>query len=118
MKPEKPPLKKQDPEKSGRGVLRGVDKVEAPNVRILSTGEIYVGEILDSNDEVVVPHGCGLCIGMHGEMYEGEWQHGRWHGNGTLTDAADRIVYEGQFHDGSRDGLGKYYFENAPFLMK
>ena len=47
----------------------------------------------------------GLQRASNGDVYEGEWQDGRYHGHGKLI-KRNGIVYEGEFERGKKQGLG------------
>ena len=44
-----------------------------------------------------------------GNMYQGEYKAGRYHGDGKLS-YADGDAYEGQWREGEKHGHGKYSF--------
>tara|TARA_B100000768_G_scaffold145679_1_gene138591 strand:- start:123 stop:464 length:342 start_codon:yes stop_codon:yes gene_type:complete len=44
-----------------------------------------------------------------GNMYQGEYKAGRYHGHGKLS-YADGDAYEGQWREGEKHGHGKYSF--------
>ena len=68
----------------------------------------YSGGIADG-----YPQGMGTFTGdLEGESddissgltYEGEWEEGKFHGTGVLTDYLENIVYEGEFLNGKLNG--------------
>ena len=62
---------------------------------------------MDENGE---PHGIGKWM-YSDEIYEGEWKHGKYQGEGTYKwhgGKFDGDIYEGQYKDGEKDGKGTY----------
>ncbi len=62
--------------------------------------------------------GYGVCIYGNGDKYEGSWRADRRHGRGTLwrKSAVGRglvKVFEGEFADGSYDGMGRLYCDDG-----
>ena len=56
------------------------------------------------------------CVGSHayanGDTYDGEWQAGKKHGQGTYTWVnGDR--YEGEWDNGTKSGSGAYFWTNG-----
>jgi hypothetical protein len=47
----------------------------------------------------------------NGRKYEGEWKHGRWHGQGRLVNP-NGDTYEGEFDHDARHGHGCYKWAN------
>ena len=45
-------------------------------------------------------------------MYAGEWKFGKRCGLGTIT-AKEQVVYDGEFLNDSRDGMGTGHFKNG-----
>ena len=56
------------------------------------------------------------CVGAHayanGDTYDGEWQAGKKHGQGTYT-WANGERYEGEWNNGTKSGLGAYFWTNG-----
>ena len=46
--------------------------------------------------------------GVHGDIYEGNWKDGYYHGKGKYTYTND-FVYEGDWEYGRRHGQGRLY---------
>jgi hypothetical protein len=65
-------------------------KSELP-VLILDNGLSYRGDILAS-----VPHGHGVITWPNGDIFEGEFKHGKRHGQGKRTNR-DGSSYVGQY---------------------
>jgi hypothetical protein len=42
-------------------------------------------------------YGQGLCRFADGSVYEGEWKHGKAHGQGRLTNAQGIVVHDGKW---------------------
>lgn len=59
-----------------------------------------------------LPHGVGKAVYDDGDVYEGEWEDGRFNGKGKLT-YSDGGVYEGEWKDGSFNGKGKLTYPNG-----
>ena len=47
--------------------------------------------------------------------YEGQFQDGKYHGEGKLYDESDKLRYQGQFQDGNYHGEGKLYDDEGVF---
>lgn len=70
--------------------------------KIINTEMEYEGQIKDGK-----PHGYGTKVWLaNGEVYEGYWEHGIMHGEGTLR-MEDLSVYSGGFLYGKFDGQGQ-----------
>src|SRR5690349_13624036 len=48
---------------------------------------------------------------MNGDRYEGEWKDGQLHGFGKAIKA--KYVYEGDFQNGEKDGMGVITYDNT-----
>ena len=62
----------------------------------------YTGMV--TND---LPNGQGIEHLANGDIYEGEFVNGKWHGRGQLRDSEMRLKYEGRWKCGLRHGEGK-----------
>lgn len=60
---------------------------------------VCVGEWVDD-----VPHGRGVCRFADGNVYDGQWTHGKMTGVGKLTNKAG--TYTGELQNGLFDGFG------------
>eukprot|EP00928_Gymnodinium_smaydae_P054442 TRINITY_DN38206_c0_g1_i1.p1 TRINITY_DN38206_c0_g1~~TRINITY_DN38206_c0_g1_i1.p1 ORF type:complete len:656 (+),score=166.83 TRINITY_DN38206_c0_g1_i1:137-2104(+) len=58
-------------------------------------------------------HGWGTLSLKDGSTVKAEWLNGKPSGYTTMTDAKGTIVYEGEFKDGKRHGLGRQLFESG-----
>lgn len=52
--------------------------------------------------------GTGRMKYVNGDVYDGEWRDGHWHGKGTLSTVVG--VYVGEFSRGKRNGYGEMKF--------
>lgn len=57
-------------------------------------------------------HGQGTQKSADGTTIMGEWQNGKPHGHASIIDEKGTVIYEGQFQDGKRHGLGRQIFKN------
>ena len=84
-------------------------------------GFIYNGELLSS-----VPHGYGTwyyeitttspllkCRSIKKIKYSGNWENGKYHGEGVEMNYYKNEKYIGQFQNGKKNGVGRYYKNNA-----
>jgi hypothetical protein len=77
--------------------------------QVLPTGEEYEGELLENRR-----HGNGVMTRADGTSYVGEFKHGLYDGQGTLTLGTHRIAgrvisgwkYVGEWRSGKRHGSG------------
>ena len=95
----------------------------APGRRAVLAVLSLLGALLDGDHTVVVGvlvlhlaavtllHGPGK-ITADGAVYEGEFQHGKLHGQGKITDA-DGSVREGEFQNGKLHGPGKITYTDG-----
>ena len=73
----------------------------------------FEGSCLDN-----IPHGFGRYYHPKNAAiwYEGHFRFGKFDGFGKLTDAAegkgDRILYVGEWKEGTKHGLGTYYYDS------
>eukprot|EP00736_Rhodelphis_marinus_P003391 Rmarinus@m.8238 len=70
-------------------------------------GEIYEGDYVHGKRE-----GHGSYTYKDTSTYEGEWFDGKRHGKGKMT-YADGSSYDGDWNEGQRSGIGMYYFKNG-----
>jgi hypothetical protein len=76
-----------------------------------ANGNKYVGEWQDGKW-----HGQGTMTFADGAKYVGEWQDGDYHGQGTFT-FPDGEKYVGEYKDGFPNGLGTYtYADGAKYV--
>ena len=52
-----------------------------------------------------MPHGIGRMEYSLFRSYAGEWNHGKWHGHGTVK--CQVYQYTGMFQKDQKDGVGK-----------
>ena len=53
-----------------------------------------------------------LLVSCEKEKYIGEWENGKYHGQGTLT-FSNGEKYVGEFKDGGKDGQGTYTYRKG-----
>ncbi|KAL7544055.1 hypothetical protein ACHAXR_013494 [Thalassiosira sp. AJA248-18] len=70
-------------------------------------GEIYEGEIENGK-----AHGNGKFTFDDGEVYDGDWVEDKRHGHGKVT-YANGSVYEGQWKNGKKQGKGIFTFADG-----
>ena len=75
-------------------------------IRKGSRGELYEGEFKDGDY-----HGEGT-LRAAGSVYVGSFKNGRYHGQGTIT-CTDGSRYEGMWRDGKRHGLGVCHYSSS-----
>jgi len=73
----------------------------------------FRGEVYDGEWKWDQRHGWGTLTTRDGGQIKGNWQNGKPHGFVSIVDAAGKLVYEGEFKNGKRDGLGQQVFENG-----
>jgi hypothetical protein len=56
-------------------------------------GSVYVGQLIADG----IKHGQGKFTAPNGDVYDGQWSHGKKHGHGSLTFAKTGEVYTGKF---------------------
>jgi hypothetical protein len=70
----------------------------------------YSGIVLRSTG---MPHGPGRMVYEDdGRTYDGDWRHGRWHGNGRAT-FANGDTYKGEYRFDQRHGKGMYCWSDG-----
>lgn len=78
------------------------DKKSGRGVHTFGDGDIYDGEFQNGSW-----HGFGkLTQNLGKEVYEGGFEAGLRNGKGTQT-FGDGVIYEGQFYNGAMEGKGK-----------
>ena len=60
-------------------------------------GTVYSGQLLAAGDGV--KHGQGTFTAANGDVYVGQWDHGKRHGHGQLTYAKTGEVYTGKWYN-------------------
>jgi len=70
--------------------------------------EVYDGEWKWDNR-----HGWGTLTLGDGSKIQGNWQGGKPHGFACIIDKKDSVLYEGEFKEGKRHGLGRQIFESG-----
>jgi hypothetical protein len=58
-------------------------------------------------------HGSGELKCADGTIIKGDWQKGKLNGFATVVDQKGTVMYEGEFKDGKRHGLGRQLFESG-----
>ena len=56
--------------------------------------------------------GSGVRLQLNDLVYDGEWQDGKRHGNGTMT-FSDGAHYEGEWRDGEKHGHGRFQYADG-----
>jgi len=58
---------------------------------------------------------CAIKIFPEGDKYEGRWDAGEFHGEGTFVWVLDKEQYDGNWQKGLRHGRGKMSYKNGDF---
>jgi len=85
---------------------QGGPQVEANAHKVFQDGRVFDGDLLDGE-----PHGHGCVLNPNGDSYEGQWQHGVMHGEGTRRekhhdDTGSSSTFRGQWREGQKHGRG------------
>eukprot|EP00164_Ancoracysta_twista_P004336 GFYU01005842.1.p1 GENE.GFYU01005842.1~~GFYU01005842.1.p1 ORF type:complete len:332 (-),score=81.78 GFYU01005842.1:292-1287(-) len=72
-----------------------------------SNGDMYYGEFSHGRKD-----GDGTYVWSNGTRYDGDWVAGKRHGKGVLT-FMDGSLAEGQFRDNKMNGQGSYVYKNG-----
>lgn len=70
--------------------------------------QFYEGDFVNKK-----AHGKGMMRWNQGDKYEGDWQEGLRHGEGTYFSKANGFKYEGQYAKDKKHGKGKYTYPNG-----
>ena len=108
----------QKGKRSGRGtnykengkVVSGIwkdNKIFEADTTITTTNGIYRGLLRNS-----LPQGYGELNYFSGSQYRGNWDKGKWHGEGSFTSATDTII--GEWAGGELNGYGLY---KTPYVL-
>ena len=81
----------------------------AENASIIGSIASYEGELLDG-----VPDGYGVARYKSGDVYEGNWKAGLFHGQGTLYEWPEGTKYVGEWKNGKREGNGTQFIAKGP----
>ncbi|XVE48670.1 hypothetical protein DITRI_Ditri01bG0021200 [Diplodiscus trichospermus] len=92
-----------------------VEDVERLNEKAFSNGDFYVGDFKE-----ILPHGRGkytwsdgtVYDAPDGSIYEGQWRMNIRHGFGRKK-YSNSDVYEGEWKEGLREGNGRYVWNNG-----
>ena len=71
------------------------------------TGKCRIEKNTSTGRRMYIPTGQGRMDYVDHTVYEGEWEDGLWHGDGTLSTVSDCNAYDGEWVKGKRDGLGR-----------
>uniref|UniRef100_K3X8V1 MORN repeat-containing protein 5 n=1 Tax=Globisporangium ultimum (strain ATCC 200006 / CBS 805.95 / DAOM BR144) TaxID=431595 RepID=K3X8V1_GLOUD len=100
-------------ERHGEGVFLSPSTGERYDGHWESNQRSGHGELINRDKSVYTgaferhkPHGIGKKVMSTGEFYEGEWQLGCMTGKGVLCDPIGKVLYEGEWLDGEREGSG------------
>lgn len=75
-----------------------------------ANGDIYQGEWQDGK-----AHGQGVFVDKDGSLYDGSWNQDRQHGFGTEMWNRGQIVYRGDFVEGKKTGKGRFEFDGSHY---
>lgn len=81
----------------------------AENASIIGSIASYEGELLDG-----VPDGYGVARYKSGDVYEGNWKAGLFHGQGTFYEWPEGTKYVGEWKNGKREGNGTQFIAKGP----
>merc|ERR1712223_691 len=70
--------------------------------------QFYEGDFVNKK-----AHGKGMMRWNQGDKYEGDWQEGLRHGQGTYFSKTNGFKYEGQYAKDKKHGKGKYTYPNG-----
>lgn len=71
-------------------------------------GDVYVGEF-----KWDMRHGRGTLTNSDGSQICGSWSKNKPSGFATLTDPKGKVLYNGEWKNGKRDGLGRQLFDSG-----
>lgn len=74
---------------------------------VYPNGSIYQGHYVDGKRE-----GTGTFCDRKGNQYDGQWKADKYDVHGVEKMKYGKIIYEGEFKDGKKTGLGKLTFDN------
>lgn len=73
----------------------------------------FRGEAYDGEWKWDQRHGWGELTLPDGSKIQSEWQKGKPHGYTSISDNGGNIIYEGEFYEGKRHGMGRQLFERG-----
>ena len=85
-------------------------EIKYPNGNIYK-GSVKIRVILGKIERI--REGYGKMLYKNGTKFEGEYVNNKINGFGLFTNKEGRLVYEGYWKDGKREGIGIYYCEDG-----
>ena len=79
--------------------------------KVFSDNGLYIGQF---NEKII--HGKGVYIWNSGNYYVGTWKNQKEEGLGKNFDVNDKLVYEGELHNGERHGIGTLFYDKGKYV--
>ena len=89
--------------------LKPLDNEKLDLIEIEKDNNIYIGEA----DYIIRNGRGGMIFKDEGTYYVGYWDNGRQYKKGKVFDRKNNLLYDGEFKNGVKEGIGVYYYQSG-----
>ncbi len=89
--------------------LKPLDNEKLDLIEIEKDNNIYIGEA----DYIIRNGRGGMIFKDEGRYYVGYWDNGRQYKKGKVFDRKNNLLYEGEYKNGVKEGIGVYYYQSG-----
>ena len=89
--------------------LKPLDNEKLDLIEIEKDNNIYIGEA----DYIIRNGRGGMIFKDEGTYYVGYWDNGRQYKKGKVFDRKNNLLYDGEYKNGVKEGIGVYYYQSG-----
>ncbi len=89
--------------------LKPLDNEKLDLIEIEKDNNIYIGEA----DYIIRNGRGGMIFKDEGRYYVGYWDNGRQFKKGKVFDRKNNLLYDGEYKNGVKEGIGVYYYQSG-----